>query len=129
MLMKNSIRTISREDENMFGAFRTSPIISGGYVWKVAPRMSGPQKYRLRNRMKRVDENIEVLYQSLKLKDQESTGYRKIDYLKHNFPKEHELSSRDKYTTFDKKAKDYRKSLHRVPKWTKLSFRENPKYY
>merc|ERR1711890_10564 len=113
----------------MFGAFRPSATLSGGYLWKVAPRMSAPQKNRLRRRMKLVDQNIEVLYQSLKLPDQETTGFDKIDHLKFNFPKEHEMLPRDKYTTFDKKAKDYRKSVHRVPKWTKLSFRENPKYF
>lgn len=113
----------------MFGAFKSTLSLSGGYLWKVAPRMSGPQKYRLRRRMKTVDENIEVLYKSLKLDNVESTGYDKIDYLKFQFPKEHEMKPKDKYTTFDKKAKDYRKSIHRVPKWTKLSFRENPKYF
>ena len=113
----------------MFGAFRPSATLSGGYLWKVAARMWAPQKNRLRRRMKLVDQNIEVLYQSLKLPDQETTGFDKIDHLKFNFPKEHEMLPRDKYTTFDKKAKDYRKSVHRVPKWTKLSFRENPKYF
>lgn len=80
--------------------------------------------------MKQVDSNIEVLYQSL-LKSPEgtTTGYKKIDYLKFKLPKEHEMSTKDKYTTFDKKVKGYRKSLHRVPKWTKISFRENPEYF
>lgn len=112
----------------MFGPFKSTLSLSGGYLWKFAPRLSVQQKYRLRNRMKNVDKNIEVLFQSLK-KDETTTGYSKIDYLKFQFPKEHELSPRDKYTTFDKKEKNYRKSVHRVPKWTKLSLRENPKYY
>lgn len=114
---------------NFFGAFRSSGILSGGYLWKFAPRMSGPQKYRLRRRMKQVDENIEVLFQSLKKTDEVDTGFAKIDNLKFNFPKENELSVNDKYTTFDKKVKNYRKSLHRVPKWTKKSFRENPEHF
>lgn len=112
----------------MFGAFKSSLIVQGGYLWKVAPRMSPPQKLRLRRRMKMVDNNIEILFNSLKTEDGQ-TGYNKIDYLKFQLPKEHEMTPRNKYTTFDKKEKDYRKSVHRVPKWTKLSFRENPKYY
>lgn len=111
----------------MFGPFRQSLITYGGYLWKSAPRLSNPQKNRLRNRMKQVDANIEVIFNSLQ-KDGK-TNYRKIDYLKYKFPKEHEMSSTDKYTTFDKKAKDYRKLVFKVPKWTKKSFRENPKHH
>lgn len=113
----------------MFGPFKSTLVAYGGYLWKKAPRLSPPQKQRLRNRMKLVDRNIEILYQSLKPKDTVSTGYKKIDYLKFDFPKESEMVPRDKYTTFDKKVKDYRKSVHLVPKWTKKSFRENPKYF
>lgn len=113
----------------MFGAFKSSLTAQGGYLWKKAPRLSPPQKQRLRNRMRQVDQNIEVLYQSLKPENDVKTGYKKIDALKFSFPKEDEMSPRDKYTTFDKKARGYRKHVHLVPKWTKLSFRENPKYF
>ncbi|XBA47581.1 hypothetical protein SBP28_002054 [Candidozyma auris] len=113
----------------MFGAFRSSLVAYGGYLWKKAPRLSQPQKQRLRRRMQLVDHNIEVLYQSLKQDNSVSTGYKKIDALKFEFPKENEMSPRDKYTTFDKKVRGYRKSVHFVPKWTKKSFRENPKYF
>ncbi|KAK6457712.1 mitochondrial 54S ribosomal protein YmL31 [Scheffersomyces xylosifermentans] len=117
----------------MFGAFKSTLALSGGYLWKFAPRMSGPQKYRLRNRMKQVDQNIENIYKAL-VESQgkqygEPTSYAKIDYLKFALPKESEMTPRDKYTTFTKNSKTYRKDLHRVPKWTKHSFRENPKYY
>ena len=83
--------------------------------------------------MKQVDENIENIYKGL-LQIQgksngELTGIEKVDYLKFQFPKENEMIARDKYTTFNKNWKDYRKPVHRVPKWTKLSFRENPKYF
>lgn len=113
----------------MFGPFRSTLSACGGYLWKKAPRLSPPQKNRLRNRMKLVDRNIEVLYKSLKPENEVSTGYKKIDALKFTILPESEMSTRDKYTTFDKKAKGYRKSLHLVPKWTKLSFRLNPKYF
>ncbi|EEQ38976.1 hypothetical protein CLUG_03102 [Clavispora lusitaniae ATCC 42720] len=113
----------------MFGVFRGTLARCGGYLWKKAPRLSPPQKQRLRNRMKLVDRNIEILYQSLKPANAKSTGFKKIDYLKFELPKEAQMSPRDKYTTFDKKSKGYRKSVHLIPKWTKKSFRENPKYF
>lgn len=105
----------------------------GGYLWKKAPRLSLPQKYRLRQRMKTVDSNIEAIYQgmiALQGKQAgEPTGLSKVDFLKFDLPKEHELAPRDKYTTFDKKVKNYRKDLHLVPKWTKKTFRVFPKYF
>ncbi|PVH14594.1 uncharacterized protein CXQ87_002739 [Candidozyma duobushaemuli] len=96
----------------MLGAFRSTLVAYGGYLWKKAPRMSQPQKQRLRRRMQLVDHNIEVLYQSLKPENEVSTGFKKIDALKFDFPKEYELSTKDKYTTFDKKVRGYRKSVH-----------------
>lgn len=79
--------------------------------------------------MQLVDRNIEVLYQSLKQENSASTGYKKIDALKFDFPKENEMLTKDKYTAFDKKVRGYRKSVHFVPKWTKKSFRDHPKYF
>lgn len=111
----------------MFGPFRATLTAYGGYLWKKAPRLLDPQKARLRKRMRLVDHNIEVLYKSL-AQDGPTSGYKKIDAL-YSLPRESEMSPRDKYTTFDKKVKGYRKSVHLVPKWTKLSFRENPKYF
>ena len=105
----------------------------GGYVWKYNKKNFNSTKTKLRSRMKQVDENIENIYKGL-LQIQgksngELTGIEKVDYLKFQFPKENEMIARDKYTTFNKNWKDYRKPVHRVPKWTKLSFRENPKYF
>ncbi|KAK6205350.1 mitochondrial 54S ribosomal protein YmL31 [Scheffersomyces amazonensis] len=117
----------------MFGAFKSTLTLSGGYLWKKAPRLSAPQKNRLRKRMKQVDSNIEEIYKGLiEAKGKtygEKTGVKKVDYLKFVFPKEHEMSPKDKYTTFCKNEKNYRRSVHLMPKWTKRSFRENPKYY
>lgn len=113
----------------MFGAFHSTLTACGGYLWKKAPRLSIPQKARLRKRMRLVDSNIQAIYRSLKVDGERLTGYKKIDYLMFDFPKEKQMTARDKYTTFDKKAKGYRKSVHLVPKWTKKSFRENPKYF
>ncbi|CAK7893394.1 54S ribosomal protein L31, mitochondrial [[Candida] anglica] len=113
----------------MLGPFRGTLPTFGGLLWKRSWRMSPDQKSRLRKRMQVVDKNIEVLYESLKIQGQETTGHPKLDYLMHTFPKENEMSATDKYTTFNKNSKNYRKSVHHVPKWTKLSFRENPKYF
>lgn len=33
---------------------------------------------------------------------------------------------RDKYTMFDRKARGYRKGVHKLPKWTRVSQRLNP---
>ncbi|CAX43440.1 large subunit ribosomal protein, mitochondrial precursor, putative [Candida dubliniensis CD36] len=112
----------------------SSLIRSGGYIWKFTSRLTSTQKYKLRNRMKQVDENINNIYQGLiKIQENKSIGdltnFKKIDYLKFQFPKENEMTTRDKYTTFNRHSKNYRKPIHRVPKWTKLSFRENPKYF
>lgn len=113
----------------MFGPFKGTLPTFGGLLWKRSWRMSQDQKFRLRKRMQQVDQNIEVLYKSLKPLDSKLTGHPKIDHLKFVFPKEKDMKASDKYTTFNKNAKDYRKAVHHVPKWTKLSFRENPKYF
>lgn len=141
----------------MFGPFKSTISLCGGYLWKSSPRLSPPQKARLRKRMRMVDSNIEVIFKSLayegkpiinnaikgvnnsiqlnyprkgsEVQGNLTTGYKKLDYLKYILPKESEMSPKDKYTTFDKKAKDYRKLVLKVPKWTKKSFRENPIYH
>ncbi|OBA23129.1 mitochondrial ribosomal protein L31 [Metschnikowia bicuspidata var. bicuspidata NRRL YB-4993] len=113
----------------MFGAFKSTLAAQGGYLWKKAPRLSMPQKSRLKQRMRLVDQNIDVLYQSLKAAGEETTNCKKIDALYFNLPREKDMVARDKYTTFDKKVKGYRKSVHLVPKWTRTTFRENPKYF
>lgn len=110
-----------------------SLVRTGGYLWKFNSRISTSQKAKLRSRMKQVDENIKQIYEGiLKIQNKsngEFTGIKKIDDLNFKFPKEFEMKPNDKYTTFNKNWKNYRKPVHRVPKWTKISFRENPKYF
>lgn len=117
----------------MLGPFRSTAVTCGGYLWKFAPRMSPPQKYRLRSRMDQVDTNVDILYQTVaslnKTAVGEPTGHKKIDRLALGMKREPQMTPRDKYTTFTKHSKDYRKDLHRVPKWTKKSFRANPEYF
>jgi hypothetical protein len=36
-------------------------------------------------------------------------------------PKEHEMLPKDKYTIFSPHAGGYRKGIHKVPKWTRVS--------
>ncbi|CCE64061.1 hypothetical protein TPHA_0G02250 [Tetrapisispora phaffii CBS 4417] len=128
----------------MFGAFKPTNSLLGGLLWKNPWRMSRPQKQRLRNRLKAVDKNISELTLGLHLKTCESKGISYQEGLKMKtlfepnnrllqslndssiFPKEHEMSPKDKYTVFNKKSPGYRKSVHKVPKWTKLSLRTNP---
>lgn len=76
--------------------------------------------------MRTVDSNIEALYEGLTANGMSA---KKITDLKFNFPKESEMAPRDKYTVFNKHARGYRKGVHFVPKWTKLSLRENPENF
>ncbi|CDK24673.1 unnamed protein product [Kuraishia capsulata CBS 1993] len=108
------------------GPFRSTLVAMGGLLWKRPWRMSKFQKYRLRERMRQVDSNIEALYEGLKSQDLQ---VKKVENLMANFPKESEMKPRDKYTVFNKSSQKYRKGVHLVPKWTKLSLRENPKYF
>ncbi|KAK9894183.1 mitochondrial 54S ribosomal protein YmL31 [Cystobasidium minutum MCA 4210] len=103
----------------MFGAFRASPVCGGGLVWKSPWRMSRTRKANQRKRLKAVDEVIRVVA---------STGLmtRSLEQAL-QLPKEHEMDPKDKYTTFSRSAPGYRKSVHKVPKFTRLTLRENPK--
>lgn len=49
-----------------------------------------------------------------------------IERWKVEMPTEAEMLAKDKYTLFDKKAKGYRKGVHKLPKWTRVSQRLNP---
>jgi hypothetical protein len=49
-----------------------------------------------------------------------------IERWKIEMPTEAEMLAKDKYTLFDKKAKGYRKGVHKLPKWTRVSQRLNP---
>ncbi|CZT25175.1 related to ribosomal protein YmL31 precursor [Ramularia collo-cygni] len=45
---------------------------------------------------------------------------------KSDMPTEQEMLPKDKYSIFDKKVRGYRKSVHKLPKWTRVSQRLNP---
>ncbi|KAI0083987.1 60s ribosomal protein l31 [Irpex rosettiformis] len=103
----------------MFGAFRPTSVASGGLLWKVPWKLSPTRKANVRSRLKKVDAVIEAVRAS----GVECTALTKALEL----PKEHEMPARDKYTVFSKWEKGYRKGIHKVPKWTRLTLRTNPK--
>ncbi|KAH9826516.1 54S ribosomal protein L31, mitochondrial [Teratosphaeria destructans] len=49
-----------------------------------------------------------------------------IERWKAEMPAEAEMLPRDKYTMFDRKERNYRKGVHKLPKWTRVSQRLNP---
>lgn len=129
----------------MFGPFRSTQTLLGGLLWKIPWRMSAPQKARQRTRLRAVDDVLSNLKLGLHLAKNSMTvaegselNLRKIKpkvkslrllNKAENFPREDQMSSRDKYTIFNKYSKGYRKGIHKVPKWTKVSSRRNPKHF
>ncbi|GAB7362820.1 hypothetical protein MBLNU230_g3123t1 [Neophaeotheca triangularis] len=51
---------------------------------------------------------------------------RPVERWKATMPTEQEMLPKDKYSMFDRKARGYRKGIHKLPKWTRLSQRVNP---
>lgn len=49
-----------------------------------------------------------------------------IERWKAEMPTEQEMLPKDKYTVFNRYAKKYRKGVHKIPKWTRVSQRLNP---
>lgn len=107
----------------MFGALRPSSALFGGLLWKIPYRLSAPQKYRQRKRLQRVDRIVETVSNALA---KQGTTVAAVERWKEEMPTETEMPARDKYTIFDRKAKGYRKAVHKVPKWTRVSQRVNP---
>ncbi|WWC91711.1 uncharacterized protein L201_006657 [Kwoniella dendrophila CBS 6074] len=103
----------------MFGAFRQSSILSGGLLWKTPWRLSPTRKANQRKRLKQVDSVISAVAESGIITKSLERALA--------LPTESEMLAKDKYTTFSKHHRGYRKSQHKVPKWTRLTLRENPK--
>lgn len=131
----------------MFGPFKPSSTLLGGLLWKIPWRMSMGQKARQRQRLKQVDNVIKQLTLGLHVARCETKGIQYDDALKMRkkfkpgikmlrlynkssfFPKEEQMSTKNKYTVFDRKERDYRKGIHKVPKWTKVSCPRLTKYH
>ncbi|PWN46677.1 putative MRPL31-mitochondrial ribosomal protein, large subunit [Violaceomyces palustris] len=105
----------------MLGAFKPSIPSMGGLLWKNPWRLSSPRKMRVRERLRNVDQVIETVRQS---------GVQcSALQIALSLPKENEMLPKDKYTTFSKHDRGFRKSVHKVPKWTRVTLRENPRGY
>jgi len=103
----------------MFGPFKPSSINLGGLLWKSPWRLSPTRKANQRHRLKKVDSVIEAVQQS----GVQLRALTKALAL----PKEYEMSAKDKYTVFNQTSRKFRKGVHKVPKFTRLTLRENPK--
>ncbi|KAI5123283.1 hypothetical protein M0805_009304 [Coniferiporia weirii] len=103
----------------MFGPFRASHVSLGGLLWKTPWKLSVTRKANQRKRLKQVDDVIETV---------RASGVQCAALTKAlELPKEHEMRARDKYTVFTPHTRGYRKGIHKVPKFTRLTLRTNPK--
>ncbi|KAF2124291.1 hypothetical protein P153DRAFT_371146, partial [Dothidotthia symphoricarpi CBS 119687] len=90
---------------------------------KIPWRLSSNQKFRQRNRLRNVDSVVATLDNALARQGQ---SMKKVERWKVEMPTEQEMLPKDKYSVFDRKVKRYRKGIHKVPKWTRVSQRLNP---
>jgi len=107
----------------MFGPFRASSPLLGGLLWKIPWRMSNPQKARQRKRLRAVDAVVATVDSALA---KQGITTKAVERWKAEMPREEEMLPKDKYTMFDRKEKKYRKGVHKLPKWTRVSQRINP---
>ncbi|RMJ06845.1 hypothetical protein CDV36_013563 [Fusarium kuroshium] len=110
----------------MFGPFRITNPLSGGLLWKIPWRLSKFQKRRHRLRLRAVDNVVATVDAALAKKGHTLEA---LERWKAEMPTEAEMLPKDKYTMFDRKAKRYRKGIHKLPKWTRVSQRINPPGY
>ncbi|KAF8466668.1 mitochondrial ribosomal protein L31-domain-containing protein [Kalaharituber pfeilii] len=108
------------------GAFKPSGPLLGGLLWKIPYRLSRHQKYRHRQRLRHVDSVVETLSAALA---KQGTTIKEIERWKAEMPTEAEMEPKDKYTVFARYERKYRKGIHKVPKWTRVSQRVNPPGY
>jgi hypothetical protein len=71
--------------------------------------MSSMQKYRHRQRLRRVDRLVECVDNALAKQGMTAAA---VERWKMEMPTEDEMEPRDKYTLFDRNAKKYRKGVH-----------------
>ncbi|KAH7313387.1 ribosomal protein subunit L31 [Stachybotrys elegans] len=107
----------------MFGPFRITNPLSSGLLWKIPWRLSKFQKRRHRLRMRAVDSVVATLDSALA---KQGHKLESIQRWQAEMPTEAEMLPRDKYTMFSRYAKKYRKGIHKLPKWTRVSQRVNP---
>ncbi|KAL5333239.1 mitochondrial ribosomal protein L31-domain-containing protein [Aspergillus crustosus] len=103
--------------------FKPSSPLFSGLLWKIPWRISQPQKARQRKRLRAVDRVIDTVAAALARQGQTTKA---VERWNREMPREEEMLPKDKYTIFDKKEKTYRKGIHKLPKWTRVSQRVNP---
>ncbi|RMZ74926.1 hypothetical protein DV738_g5675, partial [Chaetothyriales sp. CBS 135597] len=109
--------------------FKPTQRLLGGLLWKRPWRLSPMQKARQRKRLKLVDKVVDTVSNALKNSGYISAsgeGTKSVERWYKEMPREEEMLPKDKYTIFDRKEKNYRKGIHKLPKWTRLSQRVNP---
>ncbi|OMH83715.1 54S ribosomal protein L31, mitochondrial [Zancudomyces culisetae] len=94
------------------GAFRPSFTPFGGRAWRIPWRLSSTRKANVRKRLRAADSVLDVLIDS-------GVSFKRLELIK-TIPREDQMKSRDKYTTFSRTFKGYRKGIHKVPKFTKV---------
>lgn len=110
----------------MLGPFKQTNTLFGGLLWKIPWRLSKFQKARQRKRLRAVDNVVAVVDKALA---KQGASVKALEIWKKQMPIEQEMLPKDKYTIFDRKEKKYRKSLRKLPKWTRVSQRINPPGY
>ncbi|KAJ8325125.1 hypothetical protein O5D80_006090 [Batrachochytrium dendrobatidis] len=95
----------------LLGAFRSTFSVLGGLVKKRRFGLTIGQKYRLRQRLRGVDEVINTLIDS-------GVQLRALEFAK-RIPKESDMTPFEKYWVKSKRFKDGFKPIHWVPKWTR----------
>ncbi|KAL1964444.1 hypothetical protein VTN77DRAFT_7002 [Rasamsonia byssochlamydoides] len=101
----------------------TSPLL-GGLLWKIPWRLSPTQKARQRKRLRAVDKVVDTVAAALQNNGMPQT--KSVERWYAEMPREQEMLPRDKYTIYDRKERNYRKGIHKLPKWTRVSQRLNP---
>ncbi|KAA1135184.1 hypothetical protein PGTUg99_050127 [Puccinia graminis f. sp. tritici] len=99
--------------------FHSSCIAEGGRLSKIPWRLSSTRKANLRKRLREVDSVIQAV--------QESGVQCEALTKAMELPTEADMTPRDKYFVFSARSKGYRKGIHKVPHFTKITSRVNPK--
>ncbi|KAG1877603.1 mitochondrial 54S ribosomal protein YmL31 [Suillus subalutaceus] len=119
ILLKRRRGQLTSLHPKCLAAFRPTSVNLGGLLWKTPWKLSITRKANARARLKKVDAVIETVRAS----GIQCSALEKALQL----PKEHEMDPKDKYTVFSATSRGYRKGIHKVPKWTRLTLRVNPK--
>ncbi|KAG0147313.1 hypothetical protein CROQUDRAFT_43068 [Cronartium quercuum f. sp. fusiforme G11] len=86
---------------------------------KIPSRLSSTRKANVRKRLREVDSVIQAVKES----GVQCRALQKALEL----PTEAEMDPKDKYFVFSARSKGYRKGIHKVPHFTKVTHRVNPK--